>query len=346
MGTKQVKHITSIKEIAELAGCSIATVSNTLNNKGRIGQEVRDRVLKICEKHGYLPNSAGRNLRRRRMETIGLMYYPSCSIIFRNVFYAEVMEALEATMESHGFDLLLSGFDNCFSNGETPRFIRQGKVDGLILLGGFPRETVRKLMSFPIPLLHLDSFRRHLKVDYVTTDGFGATEKIVDHLVDLGHRRILFMAHSHEDANADQREAGFLAAVKRHKLPATLSTSIRDFKGTDDGYLRLQARMNSKRPPTAVVCVNDTLALELIEKLKADNYSVPNDLSVFGFNDDEHSRTASPALSTVHVDTFQIGKIGAETIISRVEDPDKAISSTILPVELVHRDSVAPPPSA
>lgn len=344
MSKQEAKHITSIKEIARLAGCSIATVSNTLNNKGRIGQEVRERVLQICQKHGYLPNSAGRNLRRRKMETVGLLYYPSCAAIFRNIFYAEVMEALEATMESQGFDLLLSGFDSSFANGDSPRFIRQGKVDGIILLGGFPRESVRKLLNFPIPLLHLDSFRKQIQIDYVTTDGYRASELIVDHLVRLGHRRILFMAHSHEDTNADQREAGFLAAVARHKLPPTLSHSIRDFKATDDGYERLKPRLLSKRPPTAIVCVNDTLAVELLEKIKADGWSVPADVTIFGYNDDDHSRKSVPALSTVRVDKARLGQLGAETIIARILSPEKPISSILLPIELIHRDSEGPPP--
>jgi LacI family transcriptional regulator len=343
MGKQPAKHITSIKEIARLAGCSIATVSNTLNNKGRISQEVRERVLQICQKHGYLPNSAGRNLRRRMMETVGLLYYPSCSAIFRNIFYAEVMEALESSMENEGFDLLLSGFDSSFANGEPPRFIRQGKVDGIILLGGYPREIIRKLLNFPLPLLHLDSYREQIKIDYVTTDGFRASQMIVDHLVGLGHRRIVFMAHAHEDTNADQREAGFVAAVARHQLPATLSTSIRDFYHTEDGYERLKPRLMSKRPPTAVVCVNDTLAVELLEKIKADGLSVPRDVTIFGYNDDEHSRTSAPAISTVRVDKASLGKVGAETIIGRIKNPDKPVSSTLLPVELVHRDSEGPP---
>lgn len=343
MAKQGAEHISSIKEIARLAGCSIATVSNTLNNKGRISQEVRERVLELCAKHGYAPNSAGRNLRRRQMETVGLLYYPSCAAIFRNIFYAEIVEALEATMESRGYDMLLSGFDSSVADQITPRFIRQGKVDGIILLGGFPRTEVRKMVSYALPVLHLDNYRERIKIDYVTTDGFAACSHIVDHLVRLGHRRIVFMAHSHEDTNADQREAGFLAAVKRHDLPPTLSISIRNFAGTDDGYERLRPLLMSKRPPTAVLCVNDTLAVEIIAKAQTDGFKVPADLSVFGYNDDQHSRNCSPPLSTVKVDKAALGRIGSETIIKRIQDPDTPVTAMLLPVELVHRASEAPP---
>ncbi len=77
MPKKTAKRITSIKEIAKLAECSIATVSNALNSKGRISQQVRDNIFSICKEHGYLPNSGGRNLRRGKNETIGLLFYPS-----------------------------------------------------------------------------------------------------------------------------------------------------------------------------------------------------------------------------------------------------------------------------
>lgn len=345
MATKAPKRITSIKEIAKLADCSIATVSNTLNNKGRISQEVRDKIFEICSKHGYLPNSAGRNLRLQKNETVGLLFYPSCASIFRNIFYAEVMEALEMEMEKHGYDILLSGYDSSMPTKEPPRFVRQGKVDGLIMLGRFPRAEVKRIKDFGVPLLHLDGHRENIKVDYVTTDGYGACSQIVDELVSLGHRRIVFMAFDHEDTNADQREAGFLAAVAKHELPKTLSVSLRDFETTAEGYESLKPLLKSKRPPTAIVAVNDTLAVEIQEFLQADGYSIPNDLSIFGFNDDKDSRKANPQISTVRIDKERLGRTGADMIINRINHRDTKHQSNSLPFELILRGSIGAPPA-
>ena len=339
------KRITSIKEIAKLAECSIATVSNTLNNKGRISQEVRERVLEICQKHGYMPNSAGRNLRRQQNETIGLLFYPSCSEIFRNIFYAEVMEALETETAKHGFDLLLAGYDNSGSTDSPPRFMQQGKVDGVVMLGRFPREDVRRINGYGMPLLQLDNFRNQIKVDYVTSDGFNGCKQVVDELVSRGHRRIVFMAYSYEDTNADQREAGFLSAVSAHDLPKTLSVSLRNFEDTPGAYKELKALMESKRPPTAVIAVNDTLAVELQECLQEDGYSIPNDLSIVGFDDDDICLKASPQMSSVRVDKKLLGKTGAQMIIERVNSPKDSTQSVHLPVELVLRGSVGKPSS-
>ena len=335
------KRITSIKEIAKLAGYSIATVSNTLNDKGRIRTEVRQHILDICQKHGYIPNSAGRNLRRQKNETIGLMFYPSSSAIFRNVYYAEIMEALEFELERAGYDLLLSGHDSSIDPNVSPRFLRQGKVDGIILLGRFPRKRVVDLNDYGIPLVQLDGFRELLKVDYVTSDGYSASEQIVDHLVKLKHRRIAFVAYNHEDTNANQREAGFLAAVGKHHLSFAECKNIRDIGNTTEAYEMIKLMLESETPPTAIVAVNDTLAVELVDLLQKDGYSVPQDVSVFGFNDDADSKKSNPQISTVRIDKIKLAQIGAKMIIDRIESPDLPHQKASLPTELIHRDSVA-----
>lgn len=343
MAKTQPKRITSIKEIAKLADCSIATVSNTLNGKGRISQAVRDKVFQICKKHGYLPNSAGRNLRRRKNETIGVMFYPSCSAIFRNIYYAGIMAAIESTLESKSHDLLLSGFETTASpDQEPPRFVRQGKVDGIILLGGFPRQIVKQFSSFGLPIVLLDDRKPRIPVDAITTDGYNASRQIVDHLVSPGHRRMAFMAYEQDGYNADQRMAGFEDGVKHHGLPKSLNVSLKNFSDSPAGYVELKKLLARKRPPTAVLAVNDTLAWDLLQYLPTDGYSVPNDLSLFGFDDDSIGRNCNPTISTVRVDKHELGRIGVETLLNRIENPGLSTTTLHLPTELVHRDSVAP----
>jgi LacI family transcriptional regulator len=337
--------ITSIKEIAKLADCSIATVSNIINEKGRISEPVRKKVLKICREHQYVPRSGGRNLRLGRNETIGLLFFPSCASIFRNIYYAEIMEALEAEMEARGHDLLLSGYDVSQSSSETPRFIRQGKVDGVILLGRFPRSEILRIQNYGIPAVQLDGYRDRIKMDYVTTDGFAACDEIVEHLVGLGHSRIVFMAYKEEDSNAERREMGFNFAISKHSLSKKHSLSCRDFSDSTTAYQSLSKLLQGKHPPTALIAVNDTLAAELQSFLQAKGYTVPDDISIFGFNNDAHSLKSKPQISTVNFNKEMLGKMGAEMIIRRVTSPDVPAQGYSLACELIHRDSVAPPPA-
>mgnify|MGYP005848358777 CR=1 FL=1 len=252
------------------------------------------------------------------------------------------MEALEAELERVGYDLLLSGHDSSIQHQYSPRFLRQGKVDGIIMLGRFPRDQVIQIKNFGIPLIQLDGYRERLKVDYVTTDGYAASRQIVEHLVGLNHRRIIFVGYNHEDTNMDQREAGFHAAVETLKLPKTRCKSIRNAAHGAGAYKSVQRFLKSKNPPTALVAVNDTLALDLMQRLQEDGYAVPRDISIFGFNDDAGSKRSKPQISTIRINKNKLGQTGAKMIIKRIDNPDTAHQAITLPIELIHRDSVGP----
>src|SRR5271155_2933541 len=133
----------SVFEVAQKAKCSIATVSNVLNNKGRVGARKRKIVLRVAERLGYQANSAGRNLRMCKSEMLGLLFYPSCAQIFKNPFYAEIMEGLEEGLALEEYHLLLAGYQVAVADSALPDFLVQGKVDGMILLGRFPGEIIQ-----------------------------------------------------------------------------------------------------------------------------------------------------------------------------------------------------------
>ena len=149
------------------------------------------------------------------------------------------------------------------------------------------------------------------------------------------------MAYNHEDTNANQREAGFLAAVGKHHLSFAECKNIRDIGNTTEAYEMIKLMLESETPPTAIVAVNDTLAVELVDLLQKDGYSVPQDVSVFGFNDDADSKKSNPQISTVRIDKIKLAQTGAKMIIDRIENTDLPHQKASLPTELIHRDSVA-----
>src|SRR5271155_1103082 len=141
----------SIFAVAQKAKCSIATVSNVLNNKGRVGPKKRKVVLRAVEELGYQASSAGRNLRIRKSEMVGLLVYPYCAQIFKNPFYAEIMEGLEEELTHKGYHLLLAGYQVSVADSLIPDFLVQGKVDGMILLGHFPAQIIQNLSKISSP---------------------------------------------------------------------------------------------------------------------------------------------------------------------------------------------------
>ncbi|HEY8966208.1 MAG TPA: LacI family DNA-binding transcriptional regulator [Candidatus Methylacidiphilales bacterium] len=329
-----------IHEVAKRAGCSIATVSNVLNNKGRVGEKTRQQVLRSVKALGYKTNAAGRNLRTRKTETLGLFFYPSCAKIFLNPFYAEVMEGLEEGLMKANYHLLLAGGQVSEEKFDTPDVLRQGKVDGMILLGRFPEKIIRDFTEENMPLLLLDS-NAEWPADSVVSDGFSGEIDVVSHLVSKGHRRLVMLAYDWDDYNIDLRVQGFLAGLSRHGIEGGEKNLIRSAILDEPLYAQLKKRLEGPNPPTALVAVNDTMARKMIGWLRADGYRIPEQLSVVGFDDDVMSGfDPDPPLSTVRIDKKQLGRVGAELILKRIADPKAPVSKLRLPVEFIPRKSV------
>jgi LacI family transcriptional regulator len=331
----------SIFAVAQKAKCSIATVSNVLNNKGRVGPKKRKMVLRAVEELGYQTSSAGRNLRIRKSEMLGLLFYPSCAQIFKNPFYAEIMEGLEEGLTKESYHLLLAGYQVSVGDSPIPDFVVQGKVDGMILLGRFPTQIIQNFYKVASPLLLLDS-NVEWPIDSVISDGFTAEMNVVSHLVSQGHRNIVMLAYDMEDYNIDLRVQGFLSGLSTCGLNGGPKNVIREWLSHDDIYPALRERLKSSTPPTAVVAVNDTLAMAMIKRLKDDGIRVPEQLSIVGYDDDDVVIDGRPFLSTVRVDKKELGRIGAELILKRVASRETPAVKLRLPTEFIARESVSP----
>jgi len=333
------KRIT-ITDVARACDCSIATVSLVLNGRGKASAATQKRVRRIAARLGYLPDLAGRSLRTRRSNTIGLFFYPSCAQLFRNVFYAEVMEGLEQHLGQVGYDLLLCGSDFSRDEARPVALLAQRRVDAAIMLGAFPFKLIERLSRIGPPFLLLDSNLDELPIDSVTTDGFSAGKMVVDHLYRCGHRRIVMLAYALDDYNIDLRSRGFLAGLAQHGLPVRDSL-IRNFTRNEEGLPTLMRRLRSPSPPTAVVCVNDTMAVFMMQRLREAGYKLPDDVSFVGYDDDIYARESVPTLTTMAINRADLGRTGAEILRRRLEEPDAPISKVRLPVHLIERDSVA-----
>lgn len=336
------KRIT-IRDLADAAHCSIATVSIALNGAGRISAAKRREIERLAQTLGYQPNMAGRNLRLRRTDTIGLMFNPSPSAIFKNIFYVEVVEGLEETLYNDGFNLLLGSGRKELAQGQVPKFLLRGSADALILLGYFPDSALELLMNTPTPIFLLDSAHDQLGVDCLTTDGYGGINQAMEHLSSLGHRRIAMLAYDAPDYNIASRVKGFRAALRRFGLQSDECPILNQFKVNEELPAILQRVMRGARKPTAFLCVNDTLAAYLTAHLQRKGISVPEKVSVVGFDDDRLAQENFPPLTTVQIERERLGRTGAEMLLDRLSDPDGPIRKAILPVRLIVRESTAPP---
>ena len=338
----------TIHDVAKAADCSIATVSLVLNGSGRIGPETRERVMKVIQKLGYQPNTAGRNLRLQRTDTIGLMFDPSPSKIFKNIFYIEMMEGMEETFYQNGLSLLLGSGREELAKGNLPKFMRTAAVDALVLMGQFPDNNLEVLLRTRTPVLLLDSFHPHLGVDCLTSDGHSGAGLAVDHLVSLGHTRIAMLAYNGPEYNIAARISGFKASLRRHGLDEALNPVVNDFGFNVELPAKIDAMLAASfaRRPTAFICINDTLAAFVADYLLSQGVNVPGRVSVIGFDDDSIARSHRPSLTTVRIDSHKLGQKGAEMVMERLKAPLEPLHKVIMPVELIARESSAAPPSS
>lgn len=334
----------TLKDIAELVGCSQATVSNAINGRGRMSDKMREEILARCDELHFVPNSAGRSLRLRRADAVGVIYAPSFAELFGNVFYARIMEGLSESFGEAGLDLILG---NRTDPDGLPTIVSQGKVDALVVLAGvFQQEDFAKLHRCRVPMCIVDGHVGSMEADSLTTDGFGGGRQVAEHFTEHGHRRIMMVAYNSPLYNIEQRIAGFLSGLRAGGVDASEKDAVLRVDDDDEAAERLLERLAGEHPPTAVFAVNDTLADHLLTALNDKGIQVPRDLSMIGFDNDPLAARSRPPLTTVGVDKRVFGSLSARLVLDRLAGPGGPPVHQVQPTTLILRDSVAAPPSS
>jgi LacI family transcriptional regulator len=273
---------------------------------------------------------------KNKTENIGVLFYPSCAHIFKDVFYSEIMEGLEEQLTEANQNLLLAGYDISTQKNDLPKFIREGSVDGVILLGGCPDDFKKKLIDANIPCLMLDTEIQNIAIDSVTTDGFRAMMDMVYFLHSNGHRKIAMFRHDFDDYNESYRCLGFEEQVLLHEIDGVVMTAT----DNDNAVDQIIDSLESDDPITAACTVNDDMAADIIQRLKAKGVEIPEQISITGFDDTDFSKTTNPPLTTIRINRKQMGIAGAKAILKRIDDHELPTQNITIPSKLVIRDSV------
>ena len=329
----------SIKTIARLANCSTATVSNVLNNKGMFSDKTRDKVLDIVRKNNYTINSAGRNLRTGRSETVGITFYRPNADIFLHEFYQTMMGALERAMADNNYEIILSEYtDTMLERKVLPPFLSKGKADGMVVLGGFPRETIKLFAEAPYPVVMLDSFAENC--DCVITDGKAAAENAMAEIAKLGHTHADFFGFITPDYNTDMRIKGFLSGVEKFGFDRQRCKIHKNFSNLDSAVEEFRKTMAQTRTPSVVFACNDRLAVSLMAAAKKDGLKIPEDIAFVGFDDIYTASMTTPSLSTIHTDTYAMGREAANILLAKLNGGARGTVVKKIPTAFVRRGSL------
>jgi LacI family transcriptional regulator len=334
--------MSTIKDIALMAGVSTATVSYVINGTRFVSPELRDRVLAAVAALDYRPNAVAQSLRQKRTRTIGLII-PDNS----NPFFAEVAKGVEDAGYEAGVSVMLCNSDGTFDRElRYLQLLRDKQVEGVVLIATTPRvDHLAGIVERAIPAVVFYRNVPQFDVDTLVVDNFGGGYLATRHLIELGHTRIACVAPASVDSPSSRRVGGFRQAMQDAGLPIDeilIYHGDNRFAGGRDG---VEFLLSTGRPFTAIFAGNDVMAVGAIRRLQQSGFAVPGDVSVVGFDGIALGDYVSPALTTVRQPRYDAGRTALRLLLERVEEeysgPPRAIE---LETELVVRESSGPAP--
>jgi DNA-binding LacI/PurR family transcriptional regulator len=348
----------TLRDVAAAAGVSIGTASNAFNRPDLISEGLRERVFEAASRLGYGgPDPAARRLRTGRTGALGLIFTDRLPYAFDDEAAVVFMRGLTNSLENSGAGLLL--IPTSPTREEGSRIVRGAAVDGFIVFStptGDPR--LEAALARGLPTITVDE-PYDVPTPFIGIDDRGGAEAAGRHLVELGHRRVAvvtFPEFARDDKTlpfdvARERLAGYRAALGDDFDPGLVFTAYTNHPGTGK---RLLAEMLEIDPmPTAVLVMSDALAAGVIRGAVEAGLRVPDDLSVVGYDDVPSAELTDPPLTTVAQPIEHKGELTALAILSALaaengdEPPAGAAEPpkrTVLPTELVIRETTAPPP--
>jgi LacI family transcriptional regulator len=340
----EMKQVT-IKDIAQMAGVSVSTVSRALNDTGRIDQSTKDRIIELSDRLSYRPSAFARGLVLKRTKAI-LFLAPNIA----NVYFAEVTQSISSECRRRGYNLLL-GDTNEDPNvaEEYLDVIRSGTVDGAIVALHPAEKNVPRFLDLAnagFPIVFTDPSMAVKNVDYVIVDNKTGAEKIIDYLVSKGHSRIGFIAHKTDDAGAMyERFQGYHSGHAQNGLKVNEAyIEMLAHPMEQDGIAATEKLLSLPERPTAIFAFNDMVAMGCMVAIRRKGLHVPEDVAVVGYDDIEIGSFLDVALTTVSLPKEEISCHAVKCVVDRIEQRREGKSGepphrVVLTPKLVIRES-------
>jgi len=328
--------LATIKDVAELAQVSTATVSHVINNTRSVRSSTKEKVNKAVKELNYKPNAIAQSLRNKKSKTIGLILPDNT-----NPYFAEIAWSIEYASRNNGYSVIL-----CNSDGNSKRedfFIQlliEKQIDGLILVSaGESKQNLLKLQKINIPVVLVDRNSPEISIDSVQIDNRAYGCIATKHLIALGHEKIACITGPNNITPSYDRVIGYFNALQEHCISINKDYVIRgDFK-PQGGYLACKALMALPIPPTAVFACNDLMAYGVMRAIAEADLVISHDISLIGFDDIYLSAYTNPPLTTIRQPRMEMGQEAFRLLINRMVNPDDLTRTTLLDSKLITRSS-------
>jgi LacI family transcriptional regulator len=325
----------TIGDVAAAAGVSVATVSKVINDRYGVAEDTSARVRAVIDQLGYTSSLVAQSLRSRRSNVIGIL---AADI---EPFNAELLKGAAHAIRGTGYDLVV--FSDCGQRKDQEGWERRSLARVSALTDGAILVTPSSVdVAFGAPVVAVDHNARSATLPSVDSDNLSGAIAAAQHLIELGHRRIGFVAGRPDLESAQLREAGYRRALE------TAGIAFDPDLVRVGGYRPETARDAAREllliepRPTAIFAANDASAIETIAVARSLGLSVPADLSVVGFDNVPESALCEPPLTTIEQPIQRMGYEAVEMLIGLIEDPTREPTQVVLPTRLVTRASCRP----
>ena len=325
-----------MRDVAEQAGVSKATVSHVINETRFVEEATRARVRHAISALGYRPNVAARSLTTQRTRIIGLIVSD-----VTNTFFCEIMRGIEDVLIANNYSLMLCNTNEVLEREEyyIDILLRQG-VDGIIAAATSQNwDVLNEAAKLNIPIVMLDRTFDDARSPYVGVNNYASAALGTRHLLERGYRKIGILSGFQRLSTMRERLAGFEEVLRAANLPVRADWSVSSPLTIEDGRRAMQRLMGQAERPRAVFICNNLLSLGALLGLEEMGLKCPDDVAIISFDDHPWAQVSNPPLTVLRQPTFAIGETAAHKVLKALNDGDSDIPSAIFNCQLIVRQS-------
>lgn len=329
----------SIYDVAKYCHVSAASVSYVLNGKKKVSLETKRKILKAIDELGFVMDNSARALSTGRSHLLGLFLpLDDASLAFmQNPFYAELLAGLETGISTYDYDIVIGYQKNTI---DFKDWVRSRGIDAIVMLGRYPKSIYEDMKKLSIPAVLIDVYEEYAKEFYnIRIHDEEGMYKATKYLIENGHTQIGFVGAKNKTLVDFMRYKGYERAMQEAGLLVLESMCFEAFATFDEG-VRIAEEIIRRNNVTAVVCTGDITAIGIIRKYGELKKSVPEDLSIVGFDDIQVSQFVYPGVTTVRQDIRKKGELASKAIIEDLKKKKTTVQTIILDPVLVIRESV------
>ncbi len=331
----------SLDDVAKRAQVSTATVSRALSRPEMVAEATRERILQAARELGYQPNQLARSLRQRSSRTLGLIITD-----ILNPFHATLAKGVQDAAEKHNYTVFLFNTDEDPEKEQRALNALRGHLPQGLLIVPTPKARENLKLVPKLPTVELDRSSGTPGVRTVMVDNLGGARIAVQHLIELGHRRIGMIVGRLDISTAVERHQGYREALATAGIPYSEKLVLPGNHREEDGRKAALALLTlpPEERPTALFVGNNEMTVGAVLAVRELGLRIPQEVSIVGFDDSRWAATMHPALTVVAQPTYELGFLACETLLSSLSRGQPALPTSIrLDVSFIVRESTAPP---